>query len=149
MNSKREVGRSVDREEVHGWLLRLGETRWSRLVKAISVWVSYFFFSSRRPHTRYIGDWSSDVCLPISADCAVDAPLRILQRRGVHQHRHLRTVRPLDQELHAAHRNAAAQRHRYRGRSEWQPHALDRKSTRLNSSHRCISYAVFCLKKKK
>src|SRR5437764_9291528 len=25
---------------------------------------------------------------------------------------------------------------------------LDRKSTRLNSSHRCISYAVFCLKKK-
>src|SRR5437763_12515836 len=26
--------------------------------------------------------------------------------------------------------------------------ARDRKSTRLNSSHRCISYAVFCLKKK-
>src|ERR1017187_4993495 len=25
--------------------------------------------------------------------------------------------------------------------------AVDRKSTRLNSSHRCISYAVFCLKK--
>src|SRR5208337_2742083 len=25
----------------------------------------------------------------------------------------------------------------------------DRKSTRLNSSHRCISYAVFCLKKKR
>src|SRR5437762_10077318 len=22
----------------------------------------YFFFSSRRRHTRYIGDWSSDVC---------------------------------------------------------------------------------------
>src|SRR5437764_4900171 len=29
------------------------------------------------------------------------------------------------------------------------PTRLDRKSTRLNSSHRCISYAVFCLKKKK
>src|SRR5437762_4026465 len=28
--------------------------------------------------------------------------------------------------------------------SGWNP---DRKSTRLNSSHRCISYAVFCLKK--
>src|SRR5437763_1650404 len=28
------------------------------------------------------------------------------------------------------------------------PAASDRKSTRLNSSHRCISYAVFCLKKK-
>src|SRR3712207_9308348 len=29
------------------------------------------------------------------------------------------------------------------------PHRLDRKSTRLNSSHANISYAVFCLKKKK
>ena len=28
------------------------------------------------------------------------------------------------------------------------PFSPDRKSTRLNSSHRCISYAVFCLKKK-
>src|SRR5437879_10614599 len=28
------------------------------------------------------------------------------------------------------------------------PCSIDRKSTRLNSSHRCISYAVFCLKKK-
>src|SRR3712207_7063098 len=28
-------------------------------------------------------------------------------------------------------------------------HELDRKSTRLNSSHANISYAVFCLKKKK
>src|SRR5258708_17341624 len=27
--------------------------------------------------------------------------------------------------------------------------AVDRKSTRLNSSHQIISYAVFCLKKKK
>src|SRR5437762_5984007 len=35
----------------------------------------------------------------------------------------------------AAHDNACSQ-------------AGDRKSTRLNSSHRCISYAVFCLKKK-
>src|SRR5438094_5676156 len=32
-----------------------------------------------------------------------------------------------------------------RGRDRW----ADRKSTRLNSSHRTISYAVFCLKKKK
>src|SRR3712207_6907886 len=30
---------------------------------------------------------------------------------------------------------------------EW--HAEDRKSTRLNSSHANISYAVFCLKKKR
>src|SRR3712207_8193475 len=33
-----------------------------------------------------------------------------------------------------------------RGRSPTQP--TDRKSTRLNSSHANISYAVFCLKKK-
>src|SRR2546427_2567883 len=34
---------------------------------------------------------------------------------------------------------------RYRGRTRTE----DRKSTRLNSSHSQISYAVFCLKKKK
>src|SRR5688572_31317871 len=32
--------------------------------------------------------------------------------------------------------------------SSTQLHDLDRKSTRLNSSHSQISYAVFCLKKK-
>src|SRR2546427_5924992 len=32
--------------------------------------------------------------------------------------------------------------------SESTPDTLDRKSTRLNSSHSQISYAVFCLKKK-
>src|SRR5690606_41760073 len=48
-------------------------------------------------------------------------------------------------------------RHDERGRSEHLRHQrvhvgaqrLDRKSTRLNSSHVKISYAVFCLKKKK
>src|SRR5258705_9802889 len=35
------------------------------------------------------------------------------------------------------------------GRSTALPNAQDRKSTRLNSSHLGISYAVFCLKKKK
>src|SRR5207244_12931638 len=36
-------------------------------------------------------------------------------------------------------------------RRSWNPArpARDRKSTRLNSSHQIISYAVFCLKKKK
>src|SRR5437879_5603504 len=33
--------------------------------------------------------------------------------------------------------------------SPFKTYLEDRKSTRLNSSHRCISYAVFCLKKKK
>src|SRR5690606_39546133 len=35
------------------------------------------------------------------------------------------------------------------GRLPGDPRALDRKSTRLNSSHVKISYAVFCWKKKK
>src|SRR5689334_24504687 len=32
---------------------------------------------------------------------------------------------------------------------QWAYNVQDRKSTRLNSSHSSISYAVFCLKKKK
>src|SRR5207253_4687609 len=36
-----------------------------------------------------------------------------------------------------------------KGRQTGATHELDRKSTRLNSSHVAISYAVFCLKKKK
>src|SRR5438034_8723819 len=35
------------------------------------------------------------------------------------------------------------------GDDDREPQAEDRKSTRLNSSHTVISYAVFCLKKKK
>src|SRR5258708_31698344 len=34
------------------------------------------------------------------------------------------------------------------GFSTYRERSLDRKSTRLNSSHQIISYAVFCLKKK-
>src|SRR2546422_5931460 len=36
-----------------------------------------------------------------------------------------------------------------RRRADPREHGADRKSTRLNSSHGYISYAVFCLKKKK
>src|SRR5437879_8340535 len=75
----------------------------------------FFFFSSRRRHTRYIGDWSSDVC---SSD---------LGPRGGRW-------------------SGDRARRKARGRRSGRG---DRKSTRLNSSHRCISYAVFCLKKKK
>src|SRR3989442_8714690 len=39
--------------------------------------------------------------------------------------------------------------HRHRGAASLLSNARDRKSTRLNSSHVRISYAVFCLKKKK
>src|SRR5205814_10098708 len=43
------------------------------------------------------------------------------------------------------HRTRSAPHHRVRRRGALE----DRKSTRLNSSHLGISYAVFCLKKKK
>src|SRR2546430_7211061 len=41
------------------------------------------------------------------------------------------------------------QARRQRAEPVGRPAAADRKSTRLNSSHSQISYAVFCLKKKK
>src|SRR5256886_5712260 len=44
---------------------------------------------------------------------------------------------------------SAARRYFLTGERFDAPTALDRKSTRLNSSHSQISYAVFCLKKKK
>src|SRR5687768_17914680 len=61
---------------------------------------------------------------------------RPLERRSVA--RNLRQARGRLQELQraAAHRDAGGS-------------GSDRKSTRLNSSHGYISYAVFCLKKKK
>src|SRR3712207_8058527 len=42
----------------------------------------------------------------------------------------------------------APERYQITGRHQLGGHAPDRKSTRLNSSHANISYAVFCLKKK-
>src|SRR2546426_8366774 len=50
-----------------------------------------------------------------------------------------------DGQLDAAHRAL----HRPPDQSQVDPMDGDRKSTRLNSSHLVISYAVFCLKKKK
>src|SRR5439155_26202859 len=44
---------------------------------------------------------------------------------------------------------ARRSRSRVLGRAGWSSFSTDRKSTRLNSSHVAISYAVFCLKKKK
>src|SRR5689334_24839706 len=81
-----------------------------------------FFFSSRRRHTRWNCDWSSDVC---SSDLMYAA----VESRG----REIATLRALG----------------YGGVPIALSVLLDRKSTRLNSSHSSISYAVFCLKKKK
>src|SRR5688500_19829380 len=55
-------------------------------------------------------------------------------------HRQLRAFLAVDRVDEPDH--VRLQRHEQRGNAE------DRKSTRLNSSHLVISYAVFCLKKK-
>src|SRR5690349_22826304 len=49
----------------------------------------------------------------------------------------------------SGHRRAARRKPRIVRRPARRPRRQDRKSTRLNSSHVEISYAVFCLKKKK
>src|SRR5207245_8019853 len=62
---------------------------------------------------------------------------------AVHREANAREEPALRQQVFPAHAHRVA---------EAQPRldpALDRKSTRLNSSHGSISYAVFCLKKKK
>src|SRR5437879_11453045 len=60
---------------------------------------------------------------------------------------------PMREVLPNAHRPEKARVDMLRGRRARSPApqrgVVDRKSTRLNSSHRCISYAVFCLKKKR
>src|SRR5437899_8168694 len=95
----------------------------------------YFFFSSRRRHTRCLSDWSSDVCssdLCCNAFPVREALVRALARR---QRSAALGYKGLDGRHAQFHRLAYGM--------------VDRKSTRLNSSHLGISYAVFCLKKKK
>src|SRR5690349_22214251 len=84
-----------------------------------------FFFSSRRRHTRSLRDWSSDVC---SSD---------LSPRGAHVKRRAEAGFPRAADELSTKTNYANYLRKQ-----------DRKSTRLNSSHVEISYAVFCLKKK-
>src|SRR3712207_7310305 len=60
---------------------------------------------------------------------------------AVDRHEERREQERPDQEAHRPRRKDLPERHEAVG--------ADRKSTRLNSSHANISYAVFCLKKKK
>src|SRR2546426_8897637 len=92
----------------------------------------FFFFSSRRRHTRLQGDWSSDVC---SSD--------LLTLNGA--------VNPDFAEVESDAGQFVIDPRQALYFPEKRPFFLegDRKSTRLNSSHLVISYAVFCLKKKK
>src|SRR2546430_12481140 len=96
----------------------------------------FFFFSSRRRHTRFDCDWSSDVC---SSDLFAEE-----KRSGTIE---LLVTSPIrDIEIIVGKWLAAVILYMCMlGLSMLK----DRKSTRLNSSHSQISYAVFCLKKKK
>src|SRR5437764_2344275 len=49
-------------------------------VLSVYFFVVFFFFSSRRRHTRYIGDWSSDVC---SSDLEIEADLVLRSVRDI------------------------------------------------------------------
>src|SRR5256885_9982228 len=146
----------------------------------------FFFFSSRRRHTRLQGDWSSDVCssdllgfatgqaqlqgaAQIADLCAVlpsDACrlLGLLALAGLMQLaqyparfrlQRLRDGSHVDPGRCADHQPLRADGEAYgasaRALQPVMQHLSleDRKSTRLNSSHLVISYAVFCLKKKK
>src|SRR5438094_7187531 len=87
----------------------------------------YFLFHQRPPSELY----------PLSLHDAL--PISILERRSLHRHDLQVVADDIAQPLSLE--------------EELAPTLLDdlrdRKSTRLNSSHRTISYAVFCLKKKK
>src|SRR3712207_8722418 len=94
----------------------------------------FFFFSSRRRHTRYWRDWSSDVCssdLDEIVDDGIGLTAARCPQNGYRTERIDHVYPALVPFLSIIET----------GR--------DRKSTRLNSSHANISYAVFCLKKKK
>src|SRR5256885_15397636 len=92
----------------------------------------FFFFFFNDTATTEIYTLSLHDALPICrADCRRDEPTS--GRQGLRGDRDV-ARRP---RLHAAQPRLA------------DGGALDRKSTRLNSSHLVISYAVFCLKKKK
>src|SRR2546430_9626838 len=74
---------------------------------------------------------------------------RVIDRLPVHVHDQLDALRVLLDRL-LARREDHVERADRRGIGVLdQPAGADRKSTRLNSSHSQISYAVFCLKKKR
>src|SRR2546429_988333 len=97
-----------------------------------------FFFPSRRRHTRCSRDWSSDVC---SSDLGGAGSTRrwfLLSTGAIEAGR-----------LQAASCGGCDGYCQPAGENQCAGLSRDRKSTRLNSSHGYISYAVFCLKKKK
>src|SRR5438477_7975708 len=92
----------------------------------------FFFFNATAPTEIYT--LSLHDALPIYRERSVSD----LARADPHRNRVIATVMEV---ARVARQNVA--------RATSMTVAIDRKSTRLNSSHMSISYAVFCLKKKK
>src|SRR5690606_40161069 len=102
-----------------------------------------FFFSSRRRHTRFSRDWSSDVCssdlikhhnkvaVALNENCAISLPEDVLEVLA-------KPHRLSYYFFHYIESGAATYK------TDLQEFTLDRKSTRLNSSHVETSYAGFC-----
>src|SRR3712207_8231107 len=95
----------------------------------------YFVFFNDTATTE-IYTLSLHDALPICPGRGDDRPRRDVPRRALRGG----AARPAARRTRA-HRGGRLRRRGHRGRRE------DRKSTRLNSSHANISYAVFCLKK--
>src|SRR2546426_5290206 len=73
-----------------------------------------------------------------------ELPLEFLSKLKISLEKHFSEERKKPKRAPVGDRRGLA-----REREERSSHRRDRKSTRLNSSHLVISYAVFCLKKKK
>src|SRR5260370_19302169 len=75
-----------------------------RVVDMKLIHVRFFFFSSRRRHTRFKCDWSSDVCSSDLEAGVEGAELGVVGRRFVETHGVdglLQVVRPYPEEGHA------------------------------------------------
>src|SRR5690606_41674475 len=102
------------------------------------------FYSSHSPSfsnfkaTPEFSSLSLHDALPISVQVAGQDLQRRHQRRHPHRHRE-----------HGARGGLRGRQRRILARQRGRARIRDRKSTRLNSSHVKISYAVFCLKKKR
>src|SRR5205814_9105418 len=100
--------------------------------------------SFHRPPSTEIYPLSLHDALPILEQSERVRPVQLGQKLDVGAASHAARRRsPLAHAVHGQDRCFLE------GRREERAGGVDRKSTRLNSSHLGISYAVFCLKKKK
>src|SRR3712207_9516702 len=95
------------------------------------IYILYFIFFFNDTATTEIYTLSLHDALPI-----------FFQERSCREQAYLRALETLASRAMERENPSEAERHLRQA-------VADRKSTRLNSSHANISYAVFCLKKKK